>query len=149
MIACLSDPLNGKSWSSYHCQNKIRRKCIFKHILATMIRLIGDTIGCVYRPPGQRLPRHIHAFIMCIEWETLASRQLLQALIRPWKAFMRWRPGALGESIGRSNSLHKETHGDPSRTHLLKQLQTRIVPITSMSRGRSDRQGGQLGDNKI
>ena len=149
MIACLSDPLNGKSWSSYHCQNKIRRKCIFKHIVATVIRLTGDTIGSVNRPPGQQTPRYIHAFIMCLEREALASRQQLQALIRPWKSFMRFRPGALGESIGLNKLLYKEPRGDPSRTHPFKTITKRIVPITSLSRGRSDRQGGQLGDNKI
>ena len=146
MIACLSDPLNGKAWLSYHCQDKIRHKCIFKHIVATVIRLIGDTIG---RPPGQRSPRYIYAFIMCLEREALASRQQLQALIRPWKSFMRFRPGALGESIGLNKLLDKEPRGDPSRTHPFKTITKRIVPITSLSRGRSDRQGGQLGDNKI
>ena len=149
MIACLSDPLNGKAWSSYHCQDKIRHKCIFKHIVATVIRLTGDTIGCVNRPPGQRSSRYIHSFIMCLERETLPSRQQLQALIHPWESFMRFRPGALRESIGLNKLLHKEPRGDPSRTHPFKTITKRIVPITSLSRGRSDRQGGQLGDNKI
>ena len=123
MIACLSDPLNGKAWSSYHCQDKIRHKCIFKHIVATVIRLTGDTIGCVNRPPGQQTPKYIHAFIMCLERETLASRQQLQVLIRPWKSFMRFRPGALGESIGLNKLLYKEPRGDPSGLIHSKQLQ--------------------------
>ena len=149
MIACLSDPLNGKAWSSYHCQDKIRHKCIFKHIVATVIRLTGDTIGCVNRPPGQQTPRYIHAFIMCLEREVLASRQQLKALIRPRELLIRYRPGALGESIGLNKLLDKEPRGDPSRTHPFKTITKRIVPITSLFRGRSDRQGGQLGDNKI
>ena len=149
MIACLSDPLNGKAWSSYHCQDKIRHKCIFKHIVATVIRLTGDTIGCVNRPPVQQTPRYIHAFIMCLERETLASRQQLQALIRPRELLIRRRPDSLGESIGLNKLLHKEPRGNPSRTHPFKTITKRIVPITSLSRGRSDRQGGQLGDNKI
>ena len=149
MIACLSDPLNGTTWSSYHCQNKIRRKCMLKHIVATVIRLTGYTLGCVNRPPGQRSPRYIHAFIMCPKRETLAFRQHLQALIRPLELFMRCRPNAPGESIGLNKSLHKEPRGDPSRTHPFKTITKRIVPITSLSRGRSDRQGGLSGDNKI
>ena len=120
MIACLSDPLNCTAWSSCHCQNEIRRKCMLKHIQATMIKLGRDTISCVNRPPGQRSPRYIHAFIMGLEREALASRQQLQALICLLKSFMRWRPGALGESIGLNKSLHNETHGDPFRTHLFK-----------------------------
>ena len=41
-----------------------------------------------------------------------------------------------------------DRYEDSQRASMIsKQLQTRIVPITSQSRGRSDRQGGQSGDN--
>ena len=43
-----------------------------------------------------------------------------------------------------------DRYEDSQRASMIsKQLQTRIVPITSQSRGRSDRQGGQSGDNNI
>ena len=82
-----------------------------------------------------RFGQHLQAIVR--SWELIMGRRLLVALILP--------KNRLVEAIHYTRRL---TVNHPGLIHS-KILQTRIVPITSQSRGRSDRQGGQSGDNNI
>ena len=149
MIAHLSFPLNGTVWSIYHDLAVSRKKCTFKRLQATIRRLNGYVLGCELRPPSQRAHKLIHVFIKYLIQAGLWFSQHLRLVIRPSELFMSFRlnypQNRLVEKVRYTRRL-RVIHSGLIHS---KQLQTRIVPITSQSRGRSDRQGGQSGDNNI